>query len=79
MTDHQHADGNCSLHAQTHGGAHAPMPQIQYVDGESDGALKVSTYEMQLGDGSHAVQFHGHWVNTTRLSVANPQKGFRNR
>ena len=76
--DPQCQDGHCGMQGRTHGGGNASEPQVQCLDGSHDGTSKVSTYDMRLCDGPYMLP-RSHWVHTTRSSVANPQKGFRNR
>jgi hypothetical protein len=67
-------DGNANSHMR--GETQFASSQFQHTDGACDGISKVSTYEVQLGDTEHPLN-HSLWAYSTRLSVANPQKGFR--
>lgn len=70
----QRTEGHYSLQVDTK----SPIPRRRHEDGSCDRTSKVSTYEMHLGEDTQEL-VAGQWVHATRLSVANPQKGFRNR
>lgn len=62
---------------QTHSVLFPARNDIQHAEPGHDGAAKVTMYNLDFGDVEPLL--HNRWTHSTRLSVANPQKGFRNR